>query len=468
MKRSWLACARVCLLCQFFSAFAQEGPSLKLNIEEAVNRALANYPAVKAARAQATAARAGVDLARTAYLPKLDMIWQENRASRNNVFGLLLPQSTIPSMSGPVLGTTSMESVWGSAGGMLFSWEPFDFGGRKAGLEAARALSERADTGIQLTQLDVAASAADNFLSLAAAELTVAAASANLDRMQALATSVHALVDNQLRPGADASRVDADLAAARIQVLLAQRDVELFRASLAESMGSAGAPVEIDSASLPVAPPGVKLPTFSLESHPLARAQASLVTVANARERALSRSYYPRFNYQFALFGRGSGALLDGRIDSTKGLRPEVPNWATGLSITFPAFDIFGIRARRRAEAGNRIGEQARFEQVMQSLKAQETRALAGLNAAFRISENTPIQLKAAQETQIRARARYEAGLATIVEVADAQRLLAQAETDDAIARVNTWRALLAAARAEGDIQPFLQLITGARTRQTP
>jgi outer membrane protein TolC len=42
------------------------------------------------------------------------------------------------------------------------------------------------------------------------------------------------------------------------------------------------------------------------------------------------------------------------------------------------------------------------------------------------------------------------------VDVADAQRLLAQAEIDDALARLSVWRALLAWQAALGDIRPFL------------
>jgi outer membrane protein len=44
-----------------------------------------------------------------------------------------------------------------------------------------------------------------------------------------------------------------------------------------------------------------------------------------------------------------------------------------------------------------------------------------------------------------------------VVEVSEAQRLLAQAEADDAVARLGVWRALLATAQAHGDLTPFLE-----------
>jgi outer membrane protein TolC len=79
------------------------------------------------------------------------------------------------------------------------------------------------------------------------------------------------------------------------------------------------------------------------------------------------------------------------------------------------------------------------------------------------VARNTPIQLAAARATEQQATARYKAGLASIVEVAEAQRLLTQAEIDDALARLNVWRALLALAAAEGDLAPYLDQVRQAR-----
>src|SRR4051794_11220526 len=83
-----------------------------LTIEQAVQLARDNYPALQEQRARAAAAAEGPAVAHTAYLPRIDAVWQGNRATHNNVFGLLLPQSIIPPVSGPVLPRTS-DSVWG-------------------------------------------------------------------------------------------------------------------------------------------------------------------------------------------------------------------------------------------------------------------------------------------------------------------------------------------------------------------
>ena len=48
------------------------------------------------------------------------------------------------------------------------------------------------------------------------------------------------------------------------------------------------------------------------------------------------------------------------------------------------------------------------------------------VDAARAVAQNTPIQLAAAQQSEAQARARYDAGLAGIIEVAEAQNLLAE------------------------------------------
>src|SRR5436190_6353092 len=110
-----------CALAFLFSevrAFAQTEPGGPLTLGDAIQLALKNYPAIKESRARAQAAAEGVGVAQTAFWPRLDVFGQLNRATTNNVFGLLLPQSVVPSISGPVLGARSLsDNVWGTAAG---------------------------------------------------------------------------------------------------------------------------------------------------------------------------------------------------------------------------------------------------------------------------------------------------------------------------------------------------------------
>src|SRR5437870_9628646 len=283
---------RLTVLLLFLAAWQlQAAQAQSLTITQAVQQALDRYPAVRASLEQVSAAAAAINLARTSYLPRADFLGQTNRATRNNVFGLLLPQGVIPSISGPVLGTNSTDSVWGTAVGGLVTWEPFDFGLRRSGVAAATASKTRSEAALKRTQFDVAAAAADAYLTAAAAQETVRAAQAGVDRAEVLVRSVRALVDAQLRPGAELSRAEAELAAARTQVARAQQATEVARAVLAQFVGVDPAQITLAAPKLLQFPPSPAPPQFNTAANPIAVEQNAAVEQAKAQLNILDKSY---------------------------------------------------------------------------------------------------------------------------------------------------------------------------------
>jgi outer membrane protein len=135
--------------------------------------------------------------------------------------------------------------------------------------------------------------------------------------------------------------------------------------------------------------------------------------------------------------------------------------------VVFPnAFDFSSLRARKAAAAASARAETALYDEALLAVTSQQQMATAMVQAARAVAAHTPVQLSAAQQSESQARARYQAGLASIVEVADAQSLLAQAEMQDQLARIDVWRAMLAQAAAQGTFAPFVSLVdtpAGAR-----
>lgn len=428
-----------------------------MTMTQAVESALRNYPSIQVSQEQINAASAGIQLARTAYLPRLDTTAQANRATRNNVFGLLLPQSVIPSISGPVLGTNNSGTAWGSAIGGLVSWEPFDFGLREANVAVAAAARAQSEAALKRTQFEVAVATVDAYLTLAAAQETVRAAQAGVDRADTIARTIKALVNSELRPGADASRADAELAAARTQLIQAQQATEVVRATIAQFVGGQPSQIAIAAPNLLQLPPERTVPALDPAANPIAMEQNAVIEQAQAQLRALERSYFPKFYLQGSAYARGTGAEVNGNIlGGLNGLAPTIQNFAVGFSVNFPVFDLPAIRAREAQQSATIRAQTARSRQIATDLRAQWNRAVATLEGARKIAANTPIQVAAASTAVKQATARYQAGLANIDEVAEAQRLLTQSEIDDALARLGVWRGLLAVATAAGDIRPFI------------
>jgi outer membrane protein len=459
---SWIGIILVLLLSLGRTTRAQSLSNEKkvLTLEEAVDFALKNYPAVRAALERVKAAQGGVGLARTSYLPRANMVWQTNRATDNNITGLLLPQSIIAPISGPVPVATSMGSAWGSAAGLLFSWEPVDFGYRGAKVDAARAGRDRATAEASLTRLDVAVTTVNSYLTVVAAQRTVRAAEADVERRETFHKAVRVLVDNKLRAGADGSRADAELARAKVNLARARQQEKISKAALADILGLPDVSVEVTEGPLLGAPPQESVQTPSVTNNPAAEVQRARVKEAEAQVYVLDRSYYPKFYLQSSVYGRGSGWDPAGKFEgAASGLGPDRANWAVGLTVTFPAFDIFAIRSRKAIESANERAEAARYDQTVQDLTGQLRKAQASLEGAREVAENTPVELDAARTTENQQRSRYQAGLATLVDVADAQSLLVQAETDDALAWLAVWQNLASVAAAQGDLAPFLEFL---------
>jgi outer membrane protein len=427
-----------------------------LTLSQALESALKNYPSIRVTQEQMNAAAAGIRLAQTAYLPRVDALAQMNRATRNTFYGLLLPQSIIPGVDG--VPANNFGSVWDSGVGILVSWQPFDFGLRAANVATATAIRNQAQAAMNRTRYDVSVATADAFLTVVAAQKTAEAARAAVDSWRVLLRSIHALTAAELRPGADESRVQAELAAAQTQLAQADQAIDVARSTVAQFVGLDPARVNVSPGKLTdQLPPERPEPPLVTAANPVAIEQTAAIAQAQSQRNAMERTYYPQFLVQGLAAARGTGLLSDGsRLGALNGLAPTTPNFAIGLTATFPAMDRFAIREQESMQSANIRAGQALSLVIAANLQAQFNIALATLTGARRVAANTPIEVSSARTALQQSTARYQSGLAPIDDVAQAQRLLVQAQIDDALARLSVWRAMLQLATARGDIQPFV------------
>jgi outer membrane protein TolC len=438
------------------SCFAQDAP---LSLKDAVQRASERYPSIRVSREQVAEAAASVNLARTAFLPRVDGIAQMNRATTNNVFGLLFPNPVLPSISGPQIDGDQTRSVFGAALGVLVTWEPFDFGRRQADVDISASAKARAEAGVARTKLDVAAAAADAYLTALAAEQAVAAAKAGITRNKEFEKVIEALTKAELRPGADLARIQADTIQVEMQVARAEQSVAQAKALLEQYVGAAVKGLDATPFLQPEG--GANAVAVNLSAvHPQLIEQQRTIEEIVARMKAVDKGWYPKFAVQASAFGRGSGARVSGPFaGGGHGLYPDHGNWAVGFTATLPLLDFKTLRIRKEVEQLRQTRETSRKELVERELSGKLAQAKAQVDGARRIAELAPRQLASLQSVLTQTQARYRAGLGTLLEVADAQRQLTQAEIEAALARLAVWRAELAVAYAQGDLEPFLARI---------
>lgn len=427
-----------------------------LTLVGAIELARRNYPSIRTSVLKSEAAREGIAQAKAAYIPRVDLMFDENYGTANNITGFLAPQTIVPNISGTVRDTNNYVPGFGFTTGALVSWEPFDFGLRKAQVNVARSSTIQAEAQISVTRLDVESRAADAFLSVLAAEQVVKAARAKVERFKVFLETVRVLSEKEIKSRTDAYLAEAELVRSKDELIAAEQNFKIAIASLIKWTGLPSDTIQTIAGSLIKEAPANNFTAADLRLHPSAIAQRATIDLVHAKKYALDRSYAPRFFLRVPVYARGSTFNPDLSKDFSQGWYPTAFNYAISALVLFPASDIFQLRAQRRAEYKNELAERSRYEEVLLNLKEQDVRARAMTEATIKIAENAPVKLKAAQEAANSVRIRYRYQLASVNDVALDEQRLTQSEVDYATAQLQVWRALLASAVARGDMRPFI------------
>lgn len=223
----------------------------QFTLKSAVEFAQRHYPGIMKGQAQVNAAQKNVTVQKlNEYLPESLLQYQEIMASHNKLSEVFFGSPVFPAMTGPGYPNTNMEPDFYSGAGFSIDWAPLDFGLHKARIQMAKSISSQTEKQYETTELDVGIAAASAFLDGAISVEQIRAAEQNVSSFTQFSNVVHALADASLRPGADASLADAQLANAQNDLIRAQLSREITIAGLANTLGLGGRLVDIDERGL--------------------------------------------------------------------------------------------------------------------------------------------------------------------------------------------------------------------------
>jgi len=443
---------RIATVVIFVGAVGSARADTPLDIGDAMALAPKHHPIAQQHDATVRGAEARVDVERARFWPEVEVFAQLDRSTSNTTGGALFSVPGLPVVGG-VPGRIFDLGAFGTAAGVTGSWDALGFRRWNREIDAAHADAQAARLDAMVGELDLAFVAADRFIAVIAHEQGVKAARFGVDRARVFVTTVKAAVDQNLRPGADLSRANAELSLAETALIRAESAASVSLAQLAEALGTPDqtpAPQAGKLLGVPARPTFATVPTATDARVVAAGAR---VDAAKARKSVVETGTTPKLSLVGALWARANGNDIGGvRAD---GLVPDVPNWAAGVVFSWPVFSGMLVAPQARVEDANIARDQARAAETSQHEQSQIAQAAAILDGAYRVVESTPIALKAARDAEQQATARYQAKLATADDVAQAQRLLEQAEIDDAVAQLEVWHAILVYAYALGDLSLF-------------
>jgi outer membrane protein len=434
-------------------SLAQTTATTPYTLDAAVAEALATHPRLSELHANELAAESRVDQEHDRIWPTAGVSGEINRSTGNTPPGTFFPAPGFVPISGAPRGKSLEAGSWQTGVSAYIGWDILSVARQAAAIDVALAGRKAATAATDAQRLEIAYQAADVFLQVLESDEALRAQVANVQRAQVLLGATKPLVTQNLRPGVDETRAEAELANARTQLARAEQTREVRRAELAEALGHAGTRVEVVPGTLLEPVDRLHIPKANdISGHPQVVQAAAAASLAAEGRRLVTVEYLPRLDLVGALWLRGSG-LYGSPAD---GIVPDIANWAGGAVVTWSILDIPAIQARARIANADYAAAIARRDAVLLAVSGQLARATAIVEGAIRVSQETPPALASARAAEQQALARYQSGLAPVVDVADAQRVLAQAEIDDAVARLEVRRALLLLSRASGDLGPFL------------
>ncbi len=394
-----------------------------VTLEEAIRLAEQVQPSVVQARGQVQTAGAELRSAKGAYLPTLAL----SGIGSESYSGL---RTRVDPTTNQIVG-----GAWTRSGGTTLSSSIDLFTGfqRRAQTRAARANTEAADAGLVNARYQQRLTTTNQFFdALSAAQLvSVRQASVREAEEQLRAAIAKLRVGTATRADTLTSRVN--LGTAQVNLATAHSDLAAAEAGLAHLIGRSGRVAALDDSSFYHLPmiDTTGLRTEAMQQSPQVQEALASARAARASVSAAKANYWPTLS-----LGASTG------LNATQGTGTGVTNSTRfSLQLSWNIFDGFAREAQIVTQQSNADLAEALASDDARAADAGVTIYLAQLEAARTSVAITQTSVAAGEENLRVLQARYQQGVATIVDLLTAQTTLDQVKVDAVNARFDYLRA---------------------------
>jgi outer membrane protein len=322
--------------------------------------------------------------------------------------------------------------------------EVFDFGRIAAQAAAFDTLVDFEKQRARADELDVAFSVEEAYFAVFSAKAVLKASEDAYQRSKVHRDLAKAGVNSGLRSPIELTRAEADLTRFDIGRIRAAGGVANAQVVLAAAVGVSDAAVDI--AEAPPAPG--ELPSLAAAIQQGARRDPAIMQAvaqlraAEAETRSIGAELRPDLSATATLSARAGGATPSGNGAPARasGWLPEVPNWDIGVVLNVPLFDRT-VTAREDAARAREQLRNAEVSLVTQNELAAMRAAYVATDVARSALPRLSSAVDAARANYAQAEARFNAGLGTSVELADAEAVRTDAEIQLALGQFELARA---------------------------
>lgn len=390
----------------------------KLSLRQAELEALRSHPQVLAARSEIGAASEQITESRSAYYPEVTGSLTGSQANVNSRIGA------------GILTASRLFNRFGQ--GIEFSQLITD-SGRTPNLVASSRLQAQATTqDYQATRYDVLLQVNRAYFDALHAENVVKVANETIAARQTLLDQVTTLFQNKLKSQLDVSFASVNVSQAKLMLIRAQDSVQQAFAELARAMGS-NQPVTYQLVDEPEPPKPPATPN-DLVSQAM-RNRPELVSAQYSRDAAYRFLQAEKdLNRPTVSLGGVAGFLP---LINQPASGPQIPNEYEGaaVNVNIPVFNGHLFSARRQAASYRAAVSDQHLRDAQQRVARDVRVAWADSVTAFqRIGVSVQLMNDAKLALDL-AQGRYQLGLASIVELTQAQLNLTDAELENLSAK---------------------------------
>jgi outer membrane protein len=387
---------------------------VRLTLDEAKTMALNNHPLVLAAQNEASYSSQEVTVARAPYYPLVSADITGTQGNENARIGA---------------GALSASRLFDRFGqGVVFSQVVTDSGRTKNLVAGSRLQSEAASQTYQATRYDVLLEVNRAYYGALHAQAVVRIAQATVSARQLLLDQVTTLANNNLRSQLDVSFADVNLSEAKLLLLRAQDSVQASYADLTRAIGTdQQTDYQLVEEPLPEGPPSSPqmLVAEALNSRP------EIAGFRAYRDAAMKFAQAENDLKRPTLTVVGAAGFLP--YINTAG----IPNRYEGIALNLdvPIFNGHLFSARESAAEFKAREADQRLRDAQERIARDVRVTWAGAMNAFQRLDVTAQFLRQATLAADLAQGRYNLGLASIVELTQAQLNVTQAEIENLSAK---------------------------------
>ena len=406
-------------------------------LAELIDLAEAHSPETRVVWENARAQAAGLGIARSELLPTLAAVALAGVERDEAGFGARFYRQTLPSFQ------VSLD----------LDYTIFDFGARRGRINAESARLLASNFGFNDVHRQLIYDVSLAYYRLLNAAGQEEAAGASLVNAQAVQQAAEERLRNGLATLPDVLEARSATAQARYDLQAVLGTEEIARGDLATALGaSATARFRVQPLSEVPTPESVadtveQAINRALEQRPDLQAQVAEVRMAHAERQQARSAFYPSLSVSA---GSSAQSLYIMQQDLPWGHTAGLTGGLTA-SLNWTVFDG-GARRNRLAQAEAHIRQaEAQVSAARDHIEDQVWTAYSNLNTAFRQREAAAALVTAATQSYSAALESYNYGVRNLLDVTNAQKVLAQARSTDILARTQVLAALADLAFRTGD-----------------